>query len=354
MRKLCYILLILCLCPSLVRAQRRFSAAERWEYSLAGMTGFTNKEVSSKTDVLSGLHASQYTGSHHLLGMSLEGGWSSFVSPMPTARITPGGGSIGFHIIYEYQYSGFLVQAGIGINYQRVSTSIADTAIYHPGLVGTWQSVTPRTFTLRHQFQERTDMAQQLYGQIPVYVGHYILSPIGIGYFLAGVHFNYAFWGNTTQKMHGTTTALYDDLVGVWGQMANHGLRYQVPIERKGDALKLKLDVMAHVEMGYEYTTLQNPHSYRIMPNDRLDCRLRFGAFVDFGILNICPNTQNVYYGIPDATLYDFPTYRMDHVFSTKDAAQYWLRNLYIGFRFTVLFGFPGKERCILCDPWRH
>ena len=61
-----------------------------------------------------------------------------------------------------------------------------------------------------------------------------------------------------------------------------------------------------------------------------------------------------VYYGIPDATLYDFPTYRMDHVFSTKDATQYWLRNLHIGFRFTVLFGFPGKERCIICDPWRH
>ena len=108
MRKLRYILLILCLCPSLLWAQRRFSAAERREYSLAGMTGFTNKEISSQTDVLSGLHASQYTGSHHLLGMSVEGAWSSFVSSMPSARVTPGGGSVGFHILYEYLgFSGF-------------------------------------------------------------------------------------------------------------------------------------------------------------------------------------------------------------------------------------------------------
>ena len=353
MQKLRYILLILCLCPTLLWSQRRFSATEQWEYRLAGMSGFTNKDVTNATDVLSGLHASQYTGSHHMIGMSIEGGWSSFISPMPTAKITPRGGSIGFHLLYEFQHSGFLIQTGIGVNYQRVNTGVADTSIYHADQIGTWQSVVPRKFTLRHRFENRTDISQQLYGQVPLYAGHYILSPIGIGYFLAGVHINYAFWGTTEQHLTGTTTALYNTLVGVWQEMDNHGLRNNVPIDRKGDALKLKMDVMAHIEMGYEYTTMQSPHSYRVMPNDRLDCRLRFAAFVDFGILNICPNTQNTYYGIPEETLYDFPTYRMDHVFSTKDASQFWLRNLYAGVRFTVLFGFAGKERCILCDPWR-
>lgn len=75
---------------------------------------------------------------------------------------------------------------------------------------------------------------------------------------------------------------------------------------------------------------------------------------MDFGILNIAPNGDGVFYDIPEETLYDFPTYQAAHVFTTKDASQYWMRNLFTGIRFTVLFGFKAQERCILCDPWRH
>ena len=120
------------------------------------------------------------------------------------------------------------------------------------------------------------------------------------------------------------------------------------------DRIKLKMDVMAHVEGGYEYNTQQSNKNYRTRPGDRIDCRLRFAAFVDFGILNITPDGNAPYYGIPEETLYDFPTYQAEHVFSTKDATQYWMRNLFTGIRFTVLFGFKPQERCILCDPWRH
>ena len=186
------------------------------------------------------------------------------------------------------------------------------------------------------------------------YIGHYIPGSLGIGYFLAGVKLNYAFWGNTKQTLKGSTSGLYERYIGVWEEMDNHGFRKDVPLERTGKQLQVKFDVMAHAEIGYEYTSFQNPHSYRIMPNDRLDWRLRIAGFVDFGIVDICPRTNNVYYGIPDATIYDFPTYRMDHVFSTADAKRYWMRNLFVGVRITMLFGFQGKERCILCDPWRH
>jgi hypothetical protein len=353
MRNLRYILLILCLCPALLWGQRRFSAAERWEYRLAGKGGFSQKDVNNSTDVLFGLHASQYTGSHHLFGLSLEGSWSAFLHNMPTASFTPGGGAIGFRLLYEYQYSGLLVQTGLGIAFQRVNTYCSDTTIYHEHVHDLWMGE-DRQLILRHQFKDRRDVAQQLYGQLPVYLGHYILSPAGIGYFLAGVHINYMLTGSTRQTLTGSTAGKYYDFIGVWEEMDNHGFRKDVPIERKGPQLDLKLDVMAHVEMGYEYTTSQSPHSYRVKRSDRIDCRLRFAGFADFGILNICPNGKGVYYGLPEATIYDFPTYQMDHVFSTKDASSYWLRNLFVGVRFSVLFGFSSKERCILCDPWRH
>jgi len=354
MSKLRYTLLILCLLPTLLWAQRRYSTAEQHEYELANKSGFSTKDVDNQTDALNGLHASLYSGAHHLIGFSVEGSWSSFANTMPAAKVSPGGGSAGFHLLYEFQYNGFLLQTGLGIAYQRVFTDIADTSIYHYNMTDTWNGLGSVEFTLKHRFEQRRDMSQQAYGQIPLYLGHYFFGSHGIGYFLAGVHVNYAFWGNTRQTMTGSTSGLYERYVGIWEEMDNHGFRKDVPIERSGKQLKLKLDIMAHAEIGYEYNTQQAVRNYRIRPGDRLDGRIRFGAFMDFGMLNICPNTDGVFYDIPTNTIYDFPTYQMDHVFATTDAKKFWMRNLFVGVRVTFLFGFPPKEHCILCDPWRH
>lgn len=354
MSKLRYILLILCLLPALSWAQRRYSVSDKSEYETAKQKGFSTKDVDNQTDMLLGLHASLYSGAHHLIGFSAEGSWSSFVSSMPNTSVKPGGGSAGFHLLYEFQYNGFILQTGVGVAYQQVRTNIADTSIYHTNMTDTWSGINPVDFTLKHRFTERQDMAQQAYGQVPLYAGHYFFGAHGIGYFLAGVRANYAFWGNTSQKLIGTTTGLYERYIGVWEEMDNHGFRKDVPIERKGEQLKLKLDVMAHAEIGYEYNTQQSARDYRVRPSDRLDGRLRFAAFADFGILNICPNTDGAFYETPDRTIYDFSTYRMDHVFSTTDAKAFWMRNLFVGVRVTFLFGFKPEEHCILCDPWRH
>ena len=355
MRRLRYILLILCLCPALLWAQRRYSVSDRWEYQLANLSGFTATNVNSKTDILNGLHAGLYTGAHHLLGVSVEGSWSGMVSSMPVARVAPGGGSGGFHLLYEYQNSGFIIQTGLGVNYQHVTVGVGDSVIYHENMLDTWSNVQPVEFTLKHQFEHRYDASTQVYGQIPFYVGHYILSPLGIGYALLGVQANYMAWGGRTRMTAiGTTSGLYERYIGVWEEMDNHGFRKEVPLERTGEPLKLKLDLLAHAEMGYEFSTFRSASNYKTRPGDRFDCRIRIGAFVDFGILNICPKTNKTVYDLPMSTIYDFPTYQMDHIFSTADAKRFWVRNLYTGLRVTVLFGFPEKEHCILCDTWRH
>ena len=344
------ILLTLCLLSTAMWGQKRYTTGDRAEYSLEGQSGFSTKDVENKTDVLLGTHASLYSGTHHLIGLSIEGSWSAFVNNMPQAALTPGGGSAGLHLLYEYQYSGFILQIGLGVAYQRVFTPVADTTIYHFNMVDPYSDV----FTLKHQFYNRKDMAQQLYGQLPLYFGHYIFGSQGIGYFLAGVRFNYAFWGNTQQTLTGTTSGMYEKYVGIWEEMDNHGFRKDVPIERSGSQLKLKFDVMAHAEIGYEYNTRQSAKDYRLRPSDRMDGRLRIAAFADFGILNTCPKTDLYFYEIPMESIYDFPTYQMDHVFATKDAKTYWVRNIFVGIRLTFLFGFEPEDRCILCDPWRH
>ena len=352
MSKLRYIILLtLCLLSLPGWAQRRYSASNPGEYELGKAKGFSTKDVENQTDVLMGLHASEYSGSHHLIGFSVDGGWSTFFSSMPAAKITPGGGLIGLHLLYEYQYSGFILQTGVGIAYQKVFTNIADTSIYHEHMVDTWSSVLPTEFTLKHRFAERQDVAQQFYGRIPLYVGHYFFGSRGIGYFLAGLHAGYAFSGDTRETMTVSTSGKYERYVGIWEEMDNHGFRKDVPIERKGERLTLKFDLAAHAEIGYEYNTRQSVRNYRSRPSDRMDGRLRVAAFVDCGLLSICPETKTVFYDIPTESVYDVSTYQTAHVFSTEDAANHWLRNLSVGLRLTFLIGFRPQDHCILCDP---
>ena len=342
------ILLTLCLLPALIWGQRRYSTSDHAEYSLQGQSGFSTKDVENQTDALFGTHSSLYSGSHHLIGFSLEGAWSSFISPMSRTSNTPGGGMGGLQFLYEYQYSGFILQTGLGVAYQRVFTPIADTAMY--------KSLTDNygdSFTLKHAFYNRQDEAQQVYAQVPLYFGHYIFGDHGIGYFLAGFRFSYAVWGKTRQTLIGTTSGKYEKYVGIWEEMDNHGFRKDVPIERTSN-LKLKFDVMIHGEVGYEYNTRQTVKDYRVRPSDRLDTRIRIAGFLDFGLLNTCPRTDGKFYYTPDETIYDFPTYQMDYVFATEDMKTSWMRNLFVGLRVSVLFGFQPNEKCILCDPWRH
>lgn len=350
-----YTVLILCfLSIGAAEAQRRYQIGGREEYTLSDMLGITMKDVDGKVDAFFGLHANQYVGSHHLFGFSAEGSWTSFANNMPVASMRPGGGALGVHFLYEYQYSGLLIQTGLGINAQQVFTNVADADIYHEHVRDTWDGIEEADITLKHEFRQRCDVSRNLHAQVPLYVGQYIFGAYGMGYWLGGLHLNYAFRGDTKQTMLVTTKALYEPYLGVWHEMDNHGYRHNVPIERKGDRLKLSFDLMFHAEAGYEYTTWRSPNSYRVRPGDRTDCRMRFAAFADFSLLDICPRTDNVLYDIPAESLYDFPTYRMDHVFSTAEAKDYWMRNLYVGVRFTILFGLPQKEYCILCDPAKH
>ena len=166
-----YTLLILCLlCLPTAWAQRRFKVDDKPEYELGKVYGFTFKDVEDDVDAFWGLHASQYAGSHHLMGFSVEGAWTSFVSNWKVPSIRPGGGAAGFHLLYEYQYSGLLVQTGLGINYQVVYTNLRDTGIYHFGMHDKWDGVEPAEFTLKHEFYDRQDRARNLYVQVPLYV----------------------------------------------------------------------------------------------------------------------------------------------------------------------------------------
>jgi len=298
--------------------------------------------ASSKPVNTDGLRTTAYDGTHHLLGLHIDGGYSAIYGNMPTMSLSPGGYTTGFGFDYNYIGHGFIFQTGVGICWQDVRNTFANDSL-----------ITPATdsegvdFTLRYDFANRVDRTRNLYVQLPVMAGTYIRN----FYFLAGLKLNLQVAGNTQERLLVSTTATYDRYIGTWGEMDNHGIRKDVEQIRDGERLKLPIDLMATAEIGYEWS-LGNYGKKSYRKAEAKDYRLRLSAFAECGLLDIMPNTKADAYKIPSATPYDFSTFEFNHILSTSDAANYHVRNLFVGVRLSFFFfGHQSTEKCLFCGP---
>ena len=295
-----------------------------------------------------GLRTGVHSQVHHLFGGYLDGSYSAFHNNMPNVYLTPGGYGVGGGLCYEMQIRYFKAQIGVGVRYQNVSNYVRDTIFYDSNVVDA--RVYP--YLLKYEFRNRKDSAWCIHAQIPLLFG----SGITGFYFLTGFKFNYTFsYGESFVKARGETSATYPQYLGHFVEMDNHGLRKNVPIERKGDALKLKMDILYSFEIGGEFGRVLDYRSKYSPANKntkQYETRIRLAAFIDYSIFNIMPKQDNKIIYIPASYKWDFPEYQLYHVFSTTDAQQYWLRNLYAGIKFTILIGTYSSYDCILCGPW--
>lgn len=138
--------------------------------------------------------------------------------------------------------------------------------------------------------------------------------------------------------------------MGIFHEMDNHGLRKDVLMKRDYDRLELKMDILASFEFGYEWAS-PAPRGYRTQTI--ADWRLRLGAFIDWGLLNINPKTNNPLILIPQDYMYDFSEYEFYHILSTSETRGRPVHNLFCGIKLTALIGIKAKERCIICGPFQ-
>lgn len=313
------------------------------EYLLGG--GGTN--YSNRKPDRNGLLTGTYSYVHHLFGFYINGGYSAFLSNVPFESFKPGGSGMGLGLCYEFQYFYFKLNLGAGLAYQHVTNTLSDTTFFD----NTVYDARGYNYQLQYDFYKRKDHALSVHGQVP------ILAGLGYNhfYFLAGVKLDYTMkWGYTRVEMYGTTSGRYEQYLGYFVEMDNHGLRKNVPVKRENDYLKLKIDVLASFEIGTEWGN-DMLHRSKYRPANRgqkkLEYRVRVAAFADYGLLNIMPRTQEKLIYIPDGYKWDFPEYQAKHVFSTADASGFSLHNLYAGIKLTVLFGWYIDHLCVLCGP---
>ena len=299
---------------------------------------------SSKRVNGSGLRTTAYDGVHHLVGLHVDGGYTAMFGNWKSMSTGPGGYTAGLGLDYCYTGRGLLIQTGIGVRWQDVSNRFANDSL----IVDPATDSEGTKFRLQYDFENRIDNSRNIYVQIPLQAGLYFASS---AYFLAGLKASMQVAGWTQTKLDVTTTATYNRYIGTWEEMDNHGIRKGVEEVREGDALKLRFDLLACAEIGYEWA-FGNYGKKGYRKQNAKDNRLRLAAFLECGILDICPNTKNAAYTIPAATPYDFSSFGFKHMLSTTEAGKFNARNLFTGVKLTFFFyGYQSSEKCILCGP---
>lgn len=297
-----------------------------------------------------GLYTDQYDGVHHLVGIQVDGAYSTFFHAREVATNAPGGYSVGAAFQYAYVNGTFLVQTGVGVRFQDVKNRVFDQKYMRESfdVVGAVNQMT-------YDFTQRTDEMRELYVQVPLFVGGYIRG----FYLLGGPKLSIPVWGNTKLDLLTTSTATYKGYIGTMQEMDNHGIRREVPLtpdQRNREALKLRLDLMGVFEFGYELA-FSNKGGQTYHRTNMVDQRLRIGAFAEIGILNVAPRTEQPLNEVPETAPYDFQDFQYNHVYSTGMISS--LHNFYAGLRLTYIFsGIQTSEKCLLCgsrglvSPW--
>lgn len=300
---------------------------------------------------------------YHAFGLWGDGGYSQMLTDMPGTGV-PMGWNAGAGALYELKYGRLMFQTGVGFRYQDIRCSAPDTAFTWEGVMDN-DPINPKRVDVHYSFYDHRDRCRNWYIEVPMLFGTFFAARgydgPGQGYFLAGPKLRLSIAGSSTASAIGTTTGTYAEYIGDWVEMDGHGFRKNVPISADGPKLDLGVDLGIHAEIGYEYgKENQRGQSRRMRQMQRKDevrPIVRIAGFVDCGLLSIMPDNRVSGNGVPldlvavpRSTMYDFPSYQVNHVFRTEGASAYWLRNLFVGIKLTVLFRLPNHEGCVICN----
>jgi len=322
-----------------------------WANQRRDMLGGRGTNMSENRHIdRNGLRTGIYGNQHFLWGFYADGSYSALFNTVPNATFRPGGYAFSIGPCFEYQNAAFKMQIGLNVRYQEVKNRIADTTFYDLNVYDARGS----RYNLQYDFYNRVDLSRNLYLQMPVLFGMGFYPM----YFLAGLKPTISVYGSTKVNAFGTTSGTYEQYLGYFVEMDNHGLRKNVPIELTGGSLfGYKFDLLASVECGFEWGDdyakgASRGSRYRIKGGIRAEYRFRIAAFVDYGLLNISPKMTKPLVYIPGDYKWDFPEYQFNHDFSTDMATKEQIHNFYAGVKVTVLFGTYVYKKCLLCGEW--
>jgi len=342
MKRQLTIVLLCLLAFSPVLAQTRIAG----EPSMRGLSSrrFTYREVKRQRDTR-GLLYSKETGDVHTFGFYGIGAYSNIFGGPELLKLKPGGYDGRFGMVYEFRQGLFMLQTGIGVSLREIRNNVSDVRFTNTDLIiqdPLWERVvdswgTPLT-SLSYAVSSRQDHLMQLHGQIPLLAGMHVYGY----YVMGGLTFTFPFVQETKTEMNVTSRGSYDRYYGMgenteWMEMDNHGYREQVPLKTRNDETDKRFDVLLTLETGYDWTVKKDVAHFRI------------GAYADLGLFNFSTQSSKPAIYIPYVSKWDFATFTAMPIWFSNSMGNYYLHNFSAGLKFTILFNFPGREKCIMC-----
>lgn len=232
------------------------------------------------------------------------------------------GGGLG--IGYEWNRERFLLQTGVdfsclGSNWQ------VEPFVHEVPMVDSEGDA----FTGRFHFNENRDINTLGYLNIPLLVG----GQFGRFYFLAGGKAGLNLFGTSRVENVVNATAVYDEFIGEFEDMPNHGLSEQ--LAEADYAVQMGVNVAVSAELGWTWLPAPEKKSQWIY---------RLGFVVDYGVLNVLPGgaSEEMVLALSDAP------YRpvLNSLARTSQFAGSAVHPFFVGVKFTALFNFKHRWDC--------
>lgn len=263
-------------------------------------------------------------------------GYSGMIHNMPEAKI-PSGVAPSIAVGYRCFYNNFIFQTGIEGKYAWMKSVMPEVELRERMVDA---DINHEPFTMSILLNNRQDIYQTVSVSVPLYFGY----EKGRFYFLAGVAAGIDVYGKAASSSVLTTRAEYDQLIGVFEQMPNHGLT-TINVESGDVDMGMVFNLMAHLEMGGRINHMFKHQQFRLNPDK---VRMYLAAFADCGALSL--NRKGAY---GDQLTMDYShgvNATIVPLMLSNQMTPYRMIPLTVGVKFTIAFELPSHGKSYIYD----
>ena len=259
-----------------------------------------------------------------------------------------GGFGAGVHAGYEMRAGAFLLDAGVGFNATHSIVNVGSKQETLQDMTDDDPISGGDKFDYVYHQTDRRDSYTNFSLQVPVMIG----AAAKHFYFLAGAKLDMSLIALSSAKAVISSEMNYHDLPSPSPLMPNHGSFSDYQVSQKPMSVQFKPQVMASAEIGYRFVDVASGTGWDV-PKEKNYWRV--ALFVDYGLLDMHKKGENDDISLPQTYSIDgMKDISINHIFSTKAAADHKVNNLMIGVKATYLFQLPEKRACVVCkDAYR-
>lgn len=285
----------------------------------------------------------RWSETKNLVGFWVDGAYVGQLDNVELTEVPSGvGASLGF--TYEFQHKKFIINAGVGAEYNHTGMNVVNSKSSIPGMVDSQGD----KCTLNYSFSDRKDNVDMLSLHVPIMLG----AQWNRFYFLVGPKFSLCMMGKTKVKSNLSTTAEYTDYIGTWQNMPNHGYVSDVKQTSKGD-ISFGPQLYGSLEIGFRFGERQWARGQGFNLFYKGKTQQRLALFVDYGFMNQHNNKNLSLIEMPEQTgsTSDAQTsgLKMNHIYNTTAAHNARVNQLRVGIKYTLLFNIESKLPCVIC-----